>query len=59
MTDTGLQIGAVDLLSTPDGYVFLEVNASGSWGWFEQRTNSTAVSTAITRELVALHAVRS
>ncbi|MGH2917705.1 MAG: ATP-grasp domain-containing protein [Solirubrobacteraceae bacterium] len=59
MADGGLQIGAVDLLSTPDGFVFLEVNASGSWAWFEQRTSSTAVSAAITRELVALHEVRS
>ena len=58
MADAGLEIGAIDLLSTPDGYVFLEVNASGSWAWFEQRTGSTLVSDAISGELVSLHGVR-
>jgi len=51
MADADLTIGAVDLLSTPDGHVFLEVNASGSWAWFEQRTRTSAVSEAITRRL--------
>jgi glutathione synthase/RimK-type ligase-like ATP-grasp enzyme len=58
MANAGLEIGAIDLLSTPDGYVFLEVNASGSWAWFEQRTGSTVVSDAITAELVSRHGVR-
>jgi glutathione synthase/RimK-type ligase-like ATP-grasp enzyme len=52
MADADLEIGAIDLLSTPDGYVFLEVNASGSWAWFEQRTGTTDVSDAITQTLL-------
>lgn len=59
LTDCGLQIGAVDLLATPDGPVFLEVNATGSWRWFEHRTRTTAVSEAVAERLVTLHGVRA
>ena len=43
----GLQIAAVDLLDTGTELVFLEVNASGSWRWFEHRTHTSGVSTAV------------
>lgn len=29
----GLVFGAIDLLETNDGFVFLEVNPTGEWGW--------------------------
>jgi glutathione synthase/RimK-type ligase-like ATP-grasp enzyme len=45
--DLGLHVAAVDLLDTGDELVFLEVNASGSWRWFEHRTGTTAVSEAV------------
>jgi glutathione synthase/RimK-type ligase-like ATP-grasp enzyme len=44
----GLEIAAVDLLDTGGDLVFLEVNASGSWRWFEHRTHTSSVSTAVT-----------
>ena len=35
----GLTYGAFDLVRQPNGgYVFLEVNASGQWGWIERAT---------------------
>lgn len=35
----GLLFSAMDMIVTPTGdYVFLEVNASGQWGWIEQQT---------------------
>ncbi len=35
----GLVFGAIDLLETDDGFVFLEINPTGEWGWLtnEQR----------------------
>ena len=45
--DLGLQVAAVDLLDTGSELVFLEVNASGSWRWFEHRTRTTTVSAAV------------
>ena len=34
MDAIGLKYGAIDLIETPDGgFVFLEVNPSGQWGW--------------------------
>jgi glutathione synthase/RimK-type ligase-like ATP-grasp enzyme len=35
----GLVFGAIDLLETEDGFVFLEINPTGEWGWLtnEQR----------------------
>jgi ribosomal protein S6-L-glutamate ligase RimK-like protein len=47
VADLALQIAAVDLLDTGSGLVFLEVNASGSWRWFEHRTKTTDVSAAV------------
>jgi len=47
VADLGLQVAAVDLLDTGAELVFLEVNASGSWRWFEYRTRTTAVSEAV------------
>jgi hypothetical protein len=39
MQKLGLVFGCVDMILTPAGdYVFLEVNASGQWGWIEQIT---------------------
>ncbi|WP_157591888.1 ATP-grasp domain-containing protein [Solirubrobacter soli] len=45
--DLKLQIAAVDLLDTGDELVFLEVNASGSWRWFEHRTHTSVVSESV------------
>jgi glutathione synthase/RimK-type ligase-like ATP-grasp enzyme len=47
VADLGLQVAAVDLLDTGSELVFLEVNASGSWRWFEHRTGTSAVSAAV------------
>ena len=39
MNRLGLAFGCVDMILTPEGdFVFLEVNASGQWGWIEQST---------------------
>jgi glutathione synthase/RimK-type ligase-like ATP-grasp enzyme len=49
-----LDVAAVDLLETGEGeVVFLEVNASGSWRWFEARTRTSAVSEAVCDLLAA------
>ena len=42
-----LDIGAIDLLAVDGQYVFLEVNLSGDWRWFEQRAGTTDVSDAV------------
>ena len=33
----GLSFAAIDLLDTPSGMYFLEVNATGEWGWLSSR----------------------
>ncbi|MCP2165541.1 ATP-grasp domain-containing protein [Goodfellowiella coeruleoviolacea] len=42
-----LQVAAFDLLVTGDEYVFLEVNVSCDWRWFEHRAESHEVSDAV------------
>jgi glutathione synthase/RimK-type ligase-like ATP-grasp enzyme len=49
----GLTYGAFDLVRRPDGrYVFLEVNASGQWGWIEYATGQR-ITEAIVDALVS------
>ncbi|GAB3980687.1 ATP-grasp ribosomal peptide maturase [Actinoallomurus acanthiterrae] len=45
----GLGVAAFDLLVTEDDYVFLEVNVTGDWLWFENRAGSASVSEAVLR----------
>lgn len=34
-----LSFGAYDLIFTPEGgYIFLELNANGQWGWIQELT---------------------
>ena len=42
----GLNFGAIDLLETPNGIYFLEVNPTGEWGWLAsaQRPMHLAIS---------------
>jgi hypothetical protein len=35
MKDMGLYFGRLDFLWGPEGYVFLEVNSNGEWGWLD------------------------
>ena len=35
MKDMGLHFGRLDFLWGPEGYVFLEVNSNGEWGWLD------------------------
>jgi len=44
-----LAYGAFDLLATPDGPVFLEVNVSGDWRWYERRAGGELVTEAAAR----------
>jgi glutathione synthase/RimK-type ligase-like ATP-grasp enzyme len=49
----GLTYGAFDLVRQPHGrYVFLEVNASGQWGWIEHATGQR-ITEAIVDALVS------
>jgi glutathione synthase/RimK-type ligase-like ATP-grasp enzyme len=49
----GLTYGAFDLVRRPDGrYMFLEVNASGQWGWIEYATGQR-ITEAIVDALVS------
>jgi len=49
----GLTYGAFDLVRQPSGrHVFLEVNASGQWGWIERAT-SQRITEAIVDALVS------
>jgi glutathione synthase/RimK-type ligase-like ATP-grasp enzyme len=49
----GLEYGAIDLIRTPDGgYVFLEINANGQYGWVEGLTGMP-ISRAIAERLAA------
>lgn len=49
----GLTYGAFDLVRQPNGrYVFLEVNASGQWGWIEHATGQR-ITEAIVDALVS------
>lgn len=34
----GLKFGAIDMIKTEEGYVFLEVNPNGQWAWIEMDT---------------------
>lgn len=36
--ELGLGFGAIDLIRTKDGYVFLEINPNGQWVWIESDT---------------------
>jgi ATP-grasp ribosomal peptide maturase len=40
MKELGLTYGAFDFVCGPDGWTFLEVNASGQFGWLEDATGS-------------------
>jgi hypothetical protein len=42
----GLTYGAIDLLETPDGIFFIEVNPTGEWGWLssDQRPLHQAIA---------------
>ncbi|MDN3358571.1 hypothetical protein [Actinomadura sp. DC4] len=44
-----LNVAAFDLLVTHDDLVFLEVNVTGDWLWFEDRAGSAQVSKAVLR----------
>jgi hypothetical protein len=51
----GLVFGALDLIRQPSGgWVFLEINPSGQWGWIEQATGlpitAAIVDTLLKRE---------
>ncbi|HEX8305508.1 MAG TPA: hypothetical protein VF612_11570 [Jatrophihabitans sp.] len=49
--DLGLRFGAVDLIRRPDGeYVYLEVNPSGQWAWFQDEITH-AIRDAIIEQL--------
>jgi glutathione synthase/RimK-type ligase-like ATP-grasp enzyme len=48
----GLDVAAVDLLDTPDGPVFLEINAECDWVWAEHAAGDDRVSRAV-RDLVS------
>ena len=53
LADTwGLDVAAFDLLDTPDGPVFLEVNSACDWLWSERLAGDAAVSRRVT-ELVS------
>ena len=47
VADCRLQVAAVDLLMTRTGPVFLEVNASANWRWFERKAGRDDVSQAV------------
>jgi len=48
----GIKFGAYDLIYTPKGgYVFLEVNANGQWGWIQELTK-LPISSAIAEILI-------
>ncbi|SNR45466.1 RimK-like ATP-grasp domain-containing protein [Maribacter sedimenticola] len=38
VSELGLGFGAIDLIKTKDGYVFLEINPNGQWVWIESDT---------------------
>ncbi|AOS61597.1 ATP-grasp domain-containing protein [Actinoalloteichus hymeniacidonis] len=48
-----LDVAAFDLLQADGDYVFLEVNVSCDWRWFENRADETRVSDAVNRWIVA------
>lgn len=50
----GLDVGAIDFLETDGGLVFLEVNTTGDWLYFEQQAGSAAVTDAVERFLLTL-----
>jgi hypothetical protein len=50
----GLDVAAYDLLVAGDDHVFLEVNVTGDWLWFESRAGSDAVSEAVLRHVRAV-----
>jgi hypothetical protein len=48
MDRLGLVFGCMDMILTPAGeYVFLEVNASGQWGWIEHKTGMPITSALV------------
>ena len=49
-----LDVAAFDLLDTPDGLVFLEVNAACDWLWCESLAGAAPVSAAVRKLLSAL-----
>lgn len=43
----GLEFGAIDLVQTDDGFVFLEINPSGQWAWLELQTGLPMARTLV------------
>jgi glutathione synthase/RimK-type ligase-like ATP-grasp enzyme len=38
--ELNLEFGAIDLVESSDGYIFLEINPNGQWAWIQQRTGA-------------------
>lgn len=54
LSRAGLNYGAFDFLEVKGEYVFLEVNPSGDWRWFEEQAKSREVTEAMTGYLLRL-----
>jgi glutathione synthase/RimK-type ligase-like ATP-grasp enzyme len=52
MDGLGLRFGALDFVLTERGYVFIEINPNGQWGWIENRTGQP-ISRALADALAA------
>ncbi len=46
MENLGLSFGAIDLLEVEGGFVFLEINPTGEWGWLNNDTRNIDLALA-------------
>jgi glutathione synthase/RimK-type ligase-like ATP-grasp enzyme len=43
----GLVFGAIDLVQTPSGFYFLEINPNGEWAWLQKEAGLPIAETIV------------